>query len=78
MGMSGNTQLVMDVREEASEDNWLMSIRKVMQRPDVSRIQIMSWLRSKQKQRIKAESQKSREWSRFMSGYVGSNANDAN
>lgn len=61
--------------KSAKSSNMLMSIRKVIQKPDISSIQLLSWLSSKRKENAKASRKNGREWSRFMAGYLGSNAN---
>jgi len=53
----------------------IRSIRQVLQKPDVSHIQLLAWLRNKKKKSDTQTKQQGREWSRFMAGYLHSNAN---
>lgn len=62
-------------RESASFD-MIKSIRQILQKPDVSRIQLLSWLRSRKKASKTMTRQNGREWARFMAAYVRTNAND--
>ena len=66
-----------DELSEADQKSFDMirSLRQVLQKPDISQIQLMAWLRQKTKSGS-ASRQENREWSRFMSSYIGTNAND--
>ena len=70
-----HAEILMGAQSQNRHQDLLMSIRKVMQKPDVSSIQIMSWLRGQRKEKAQATKKQGREWSRFMSAYLGSNAN---
>jgi hypothetical protein len=64
-----------DKSEGESSSNLMKSVRQVFQKPDISRIQLLSWMRDLKKSRSKDTHQSGREWTRFMAGYVRSNAN---
>ena len=64
-----------DTQGEDKTSTVMDSVRQVFQKPDVSRIQLLSWMREINKSRAKGIHQSGREWSRFMSGYIRSNAN---
>lgn len=53
----------------------IKTMRHVFQKPDISRIQLLSWMRDLKKSRNKDTHQSGREWSRFMTSYLRSNAN---
>lgn len=71
----GHATRARQYRETASFD-MIKSIRQILQKPDVSRIQLLSWLRRHKKATDTMTRQNGREWARFMTAYVRTNAND--